>query len=168
MVLSTNDKRLKEAVELANKYFESQDFQADVVSINKFENSNVTPNEILRLFNMFNYAIEVKCTHFGWFFRNVLGRTVGDGYVYVNAARLNRTLWSVGATIVHEASHVVDEFFPKASFGHGSNSSKGKGKTFPYFIDEKAENWIKLEVLKKESNRLIVKKIALREVISYA
>ncbi len=168
MILYTNDKRLEAAVDLANSYFASRDFQADVISINKFDHANVSPDEILRLFNMFNYAIEVKCTYFGFFFKKVLGRTVGDGHVYLNSSRINRTIWSLGATIVHEASHVVDEFYKDASFGHGSNSNKGKNKTFPYFIGDKAENWIKLEVLKKESNRLAIKKIALREVIAYA
>lgn len=169
MKIITSDPRLKEAVQWAEKYYASPEFRQDVLSVKNFEHSNVPSTEILALFGILEArgtTIEVKCTYFGWWYRNVLGRTVGNGFAYVNSSGLGRQIWSVAATVVHEVGHVVDEHFPKASFGHGSNSSKGKGKTFPYFIDERAETWIKKEVLKKEVNRLAIKQVALREVFA--
>lgn len=164
MKLITNDSRIKTAVEWANKYFSSEDFKRDVLSVEKFDSANVTPIQILELFSTFgNRPIEVKCTYFGWFHRKVLGRTIGNGIVYVNTSSLGRQLWDEGETVVHEASHVVDEFFPEASFGHGSNSPSGKSRTFPYFIGERANVWIKRQVLLKEADRLAVRITLFRE-----
>lgn len=162
--LSENE-RVKEACKLAQSYIGSDDFIRDIMSVEKFEESNIDPMTICNLFEKFaKNKIQVKVSYFGFFYKKVLGRTVGDGCVYLNSSRLDRQLWSIGATIVHEASHVVDEFFPMARFGHGSNSSVGKGQTFPYFIGERAENWIKREVLNNESKKLSMKITLLREV----
>lgn len=169
MKLFTSDSRIKEAVQYAEEYFSSEDFYRDILSINKYENANVSSKEIENLFRKFffeNHVVEIKVTNFGFFYRRVLGRTVGDGFAYVNSFGLNRMVWSVGATVVHEVGHVVDEFFPGASFGHGSNSSNGKGMTFPYFIQERAENYIKKQVLKKELNRLSMVTVLKREGVA--
>jgi hypothetical protein len=169
MKLFTKDSRIKEAVDYAQKYFNSDDFIRDILSVDRFDSSNVSPAQIVELFAEFTKTgkvIEIKVTYFGWFYRNVLGRTVGNGFAYINTSGLGRTLWAVGATAAHEPCHIVDEFFPKARFGHGSNSSKGKGRTFPYFIDERAEIFIKKEVLKKEINRLSMKIVLLREGVA--
>lgn len=168
MKVSTKDNRLKLAVDYANKYFSSPDFESDILSMKKFDNANVAPEKILELFKSFSIhdrPVEVKLTYFGFFYKKVLGRTVGNGYAYVNSSGINRQLWSVSATVVHEACHIVDEFYPEASFGHGSNSSKGKQNSFPYFIDEKAENWIKKEVLKNEVKKLAMKQVVLRSLV---
>lgn len=167
MKLITKDSRIKEAVEWANKYFESEDFEKDILSISKYDNSNVEPKKLVELFRIFsslNRKVEVKCTYFGFWSRNVLGRTVGNGYAYVNSSNVHRHIWSLAATVVHESTHIVDEYFPDVYFGHGDNSPNGKARSFPYFIDEKAENWIKREVLKKEIERLSMTIVRLRGV----
>jgi hypothetical protein len=167
MKVLTKDERLVDAVYWANQYFQSPDFEKDILSIDKFEFCNISPQEIVKLFRSFSDQkshVEIKCTYFGWFFKKVLGRTVGDGFAYVNSSGLDRQVWSLGATVVHETAHIVDEFFPKAEFGHGSNSSLGKKRSFPYFIDERAENWIKKEVLLKEAKRLSMRIVILREI----
>lgn len=166
MKIFTTDSRIKEAVQWAQNYFDSHDFILDIKSVSKFQNSNVSPSQIAELFHDFgDNRVEVKLSYFGIFHKKVLGRTIGNGFAYVNTSGLGRQVWQIAATIVHEVSHVVDEFYPQARFGHGSNSAKGKGMTFPYFIDDKAENWIKKEVLKKEINRLAIQQVVLREVI---
>ena len=162
----SKNQRLIEAVKFANEYMNSTDFIRDILSNKKYDHANVTSDFIAGFFQGYNKEIEVKLTNFGWFFRNVMGRTVGDGFVYVNSYGIDRQIWQVGATVVHEACHIVDEHFPEARFGHGSNSARGKGMTFPYFIDEKAEDWIKAEVLKKEVNRLSMKKVLNRELLA--
>lgn len=156
MKLVTKDQRIKEAVHLANLYFQSEEFKKDILTVNEYSNSNASPEKILHLFETFAKirSVEVVCTYFGIFWRKVLGKTIGNGKAYVNSLGLNRPLWQVAATVVHEVSHVVDEYFPEYEFGHGSNSPNGKSMTFPYFIDEKAERWIKREVLKKEVQRI--------------
>lgn len=168
MKLKTNDSRIAVPLEYARRYFASDDFIKDINSIHKFDHANVSPAQIAELFASFsamNREVEVKVTYFGFFFKNVLGRTVGNGHAYVNSSGLGRQIWKLGATIVHEVSHVVDEYFPKASFGHGSNSSRGKKNTFSYFIDQKAEAWIMREVLKDEIKKLSMKIALNREVL---
>lgn len=152
MKLITKDARIKEAVHYANLYFQSEEFKKDILTAKEFDHANVSPDEIVKLFETFSKirVVEIQCTYFGVFFKKVLGRTIGNGIAYVNSSGLNRQLWAIGATVVHEVSHVVDEYFPDAEFGHGSNSSVGKHNTFSYFIGEKAERWIKREVLKDE------------------
>lgn len=166
MKLYSLDSRIKKPLMYAQKYIDSQDFIKDVMSIEKFEAANISPKDILDLFAQFDKRVQIVCSSFGMFHKRVLGRTVGDGKAYVNSMRLDRQIWEVAATIVHESSHVVDEFFPKASFGHGDNSSVGKGQTFPYFIGDRAEIWIKKEVLKDEVIKLALQSEQLREGIA--
>lgn len=152
MKLFTKDKRIKEAVHYANLYFASEEFRKDILSAKEFDHANVSPKEILELFDAFSKirSVEVQCTYFGFLWRNVLGKTVGNGIAYINSSGLNRQIWDIAATCVHEPAHVVDEYFPNASFGHGSNSPGGKQFSFPYWIGARAARWIKREVLKNE------------------
>lgn len=166
MKLVTKSKDLAEAVFWANKYVNSEDFEKDILSVQQYEYADVTPQQIAELFRkeQFN-RVTIILSYFGFFYRRVLGRTVGDGFAYINSWNIGRSIWSVAATVVHEACHIVDERYPKASFGHGNNSANGKSLTFPYFIDERAELWIKKEVLKAEANRLAKRHLNLREAI---
>lgn len=154
MILFSKDQRLFKAVDYANKYFQSDDFKNDVLSVSSFYLANVSPQEILELFGKFNLKVEIVSTYFGFFYKRVLGRTIGDGKAYINSSSLNRALQSVSATVVHETSHVVDEFFPDAYWGHGDNSSNGKGATFSYFIGARAERWILREILKDQVEQI--------------
>ena len=168
MKLFTNDSRLKDAVILANAYLQSDDFEKDVLSMRSYQHANVSPREILKLFKMFQgREVEVKATYFGMFWKRVLGRTIGDGKVYLNTSQLNREIWEIVGTIVHEATHVVDDFFPDADWGHGDNSSNGKEKTFSYYIGERATNWAKGEAYLFCYNQLVMKRVQLREVYSW-
>lgn len=47
----------------------------------------------------------------------------------------------LSGTIIHEYFHALDRVLSFISFGHGSNSSKGKGETLPYKIGNKAKVW---------------------------
>lgn len=166
MKLFTSDQRIIQSTKWAEKYFNSDDFIKDVRCVTSFQESNVLPMDILKLFFEFPLKAEIKCTYFGAFFKKVLGRTIGDGFAYINSSSLGRQVWQTASTIVHEVSHVVDEYYPKANFGHGSNSPLGKSKTFPYYIGECAENWIKKEVLISEAEKISILIIKKREELN--
>lgn len=168
MKLITNDPRLKEVVILANAYLNSEDFEKDVLSMRSYQGANIAPSEILKLFKMFkDKEVEVKATYFGFFYKNVLGRTIGDGIAYLNTTNLRRAIWELVATTAHEVTHVVDDFFPEAEWGHGDNSPSGKGKSFSYYIGERASNWAQGEYKLYEYNQLVMKRVSLREVYSW-
>ncbi len=157
MNLVTKDKRIETPVEWAKIYYLSDDFRKDVMAVLTYDNANVKPQEILNLFETFQRTqrkIEIICSYFGRFSRKVLGKTIGDGKAYVNSWRLNRSIWSIAATVAHEVAHVIDGYFPNARFGHGNNSSVGKEMSFPYYIGEQAEKWIKREILREQVMKL--------------
>ena len=150
ITIFTKDARIKESVRLGNLYFQSTDFAKDVRALKTYLYADCTPEEILDCFTSRKDAIEIICYNFGWKARNVLGKEVGDGYAHVNSRYLDRSIASIAATAVHEAAHVVDGYFRKRYFGHGDNSSVGKGTTFTYHIGNCAEVWVRLQLKKIE------------------
>ena len=54
--------------------------------------------------------------------------------ININTAKLKRSEGSIVGTFYHEAAHMFDKYDTDHEFGHGSNSSKGKEKTFPYAV----------------------------------
>lgn len=54
--------------------------------------------------------------------------------INLNTLKLNRSIGSICGTIYHETIHMVDDSDKEDSYGHGSNSNKGKEKTAPYLI----------------------------------
>jgi hypothetical protein len=54
--------------------------------------------------------------------------------IYINGSKLNRSMGSIVGTFYHEAVHMFDAQDDKHSFGHGSNSNKGKQNTVPYKV----------------------------------
>ena len=167
MKLWTKDKRITKEIYYAQKYFDSTDFEKDVLALARFNNSNVPPKEILACFrdpNVKDAPIRIIVSFFGRFKGKVLGRFIGGMKAYVNSSGLGRSVWDVGATIVHETAHVIDGYFPRARFGHGDNSPRGKKESFPYHIGECARTWIKRQVLRDEVDRLSINIIKQREI----
>ena len=60
--------------------------------------------------------------------------------IYINTAKLDRSLGSVVATLLHEFIHMVDNYDTLHSYGHGDNSARGKQNTAPYWIDNLAQH----------------------------
>ena len=167
MKLWTKDKRITKEIYYAQKYFDSTDFEKDVLSLLKFQNSNVTPKQIVELFRsetIKNLEVRIIVSFFGRFRGKVLGKFVGGTKAYINSSNLDRSAWSIGATIVHETAHVIDGQFPTARFGHGDNSAKGKRESFPYYIGNCASYWIKRQILRDEVDRLSINIIKQGEI----
>jgi len=54
--------------------------------------------------------------------------------IKLNGWKLRRSKHSIVGSICHEYTHLVDNQYSHLSFGHGTNSSHGKGNTAPYKI----------------------------------
>lgn len=82
------------------------------------------------------------------------------GSIFINEAKLGRSDGSVVATIIHEWVHLVDNNDPEESFGHGSNSSKGKQNTAPYWIDNLAQSMIdgEKDFNNNESSKIVTRR----------
>ena len=81
--------------------------------------------------------------------------------IYINAAKLGRSLGSIAASVVHEIIHLLDKFIKGEYFGHGDNSAKGKQNTAPYWIDNLAEALVdgkKPDFNNNESSRIVYRR----------
>ena len=80
--------------------------------------------------------------------------------ININTYKLNRSMGSIVATLIHEYVHMVDHVDKKHSFGHGSNSRKGKQNTAPYWIDNVAQGMIdgKPDFNNNESSKIVYKR----------
>jgi len=59
------------------------------------------------------------------------------GEIYINVRKINqRTVAQYVASLTHEILHLAP-----LSYGHGSNSPKGKELSVPYFLGNKAGEW---------------------------
>ena len=58
--------------------------------------------------------------------------------ININTRKMNRSIESFIATLVHECCHLIDHLDTVHNFGHGDNSSVGKQDTAPYWIGNAA------------------------------
>lgn len=135
--LRSNIAKLKSAVDLALEVFRNDRFYQEIAAKDEFDLSDATPQQIADLLGAFEIPVNVEGFYPRWFerlkYRKTLAYTVG-GNVYFNLRKMNRTENSLAATLVHETVHVLDNYTSEFSFGHGGNSSDGKGNTAPYWI----------------------------------
>lgn len=136
-ILRSNIAKLKSAVDLALEVFQNDQFYQEIAAKDKFDQSDASPNQIAELLGAFEIPVNIEGFYPRWFerlkYRKTLAYTVG-GNVYFNLRKMNRSDASLAATLVHETVHVVDNYSSEFSFGHGGNSSNGKGNTAPYWI----------------------------------
>jgi hypothetical protein len=129
-----NIKKLKTAVYRANLICEMKEFYADIASVRDFDLDNTTPTKISMELKYSPGLIFVK-TYYRPFSRaNAYFKPSQPEYIFINTAKLRRSINSIVNTIVHEGVHVVDHNVEDASFGHAGNTSHGKGETAPYKI----------------------------------
>lgn len=56
----------------------------------------------------------------------------------MNDKKLNRSVESIAATIIHESVHVVNDSEQQYTFGYGNNSLANKENIAPYWIGDLA------------------------------
>jgi hypothetical protein len=139
----TRNEKILRCVKRANDILEDLDFYGEIAQKNSFDMSTASPTYIAKKmrekFPKLN--CNVKTYYKKWSRANAFFEPSNPTFININLAKLNRTDESIVATIIHEWVHMVDGVDKQESFGHGSNSSKGKQNTAPYWIDNLAESF---------------------------
>ena len=170
---SIND--LKTATQKANNLFNDPQFLQEIVNKGRFDKATIDAGQIVDCIK--KSKMQARVVTYRSPRRSVYGYDDPNNpdLLHIN---LWRNEWNIGSlvnTIVHEAIHAVNSEFPKYSFGHGDNSSVGKGNTAPYWIGALAEtktnagrnlrgakvktNLIKLELSPEEEFKTLKKRL---------
>lgn len=144
------DQRIIRGVALAEQFFNDPRALKDaVLKLPEYDYATASPEQLLHVMqtSWVAYITIVKTySPRNWLgFKkksNVLAYTASSKEFYINANNLDRSTASVVGTVVHELVHVYDRINMRYSFGHGSNNSHGKEKTFPYHLGREAKRWV--------------------------
>lgn len=145
--------RIRAAAEKVNKVFSSRRFQELVKSRESWDHTENDGATVLR--DILSQSHQVAIV--GFRPRNPWSKVVASTVFGTATIQLNtRTLaaWSVddlAGTLAHELTHLTPESGSRRGYGHGSNSSVGKGASVPYGIGEIVRGWV-FEAGEGESN----------------
>jgi hypothetical protein len=133
-----------------NKMIETPAFWGGIPKDKVFSNTNLSCEEVTKIIRVFltsNYGIKVSFYYSNYFQRNVVAYVNSGRYMTLNFNTrfhdfvIKRSESPVNdladklCTLSHETIHIVDNYSDQ-SFGHGSNSSVGKGDTVPYWFGD--------------------------------
>jgi hypothetical protein len=136
------------ATEMANALLVNSEFIQKIRDKDSFDMSTASPQVIADLIEASRLEMEIKLFYptgendlkyiktFAFTNRKM------PNILFLNLKKLNRTTESIAATIIHECIHVIDNAASEYTFGHGDNSSKGKGNTAPYWIGNLANKML--------------------------
>lgn len=136
---------VQSAVETSNQLLRDKTFFDRIRQKDRFDLSNTSPQVIADLMENANGIVTVTLYASVSPFSRALAYEDSryPGTVFLNTRRLNRSVASICASIIHECVHSVDGSQTQYSFGHGDNSSTGKANTAPYWIDNLAYEMIR-------------------------
>lgn len=141
IICNEDNDKIQLSTQLANDVLQNSVFYDRISSRDSFDLSTATPKQISNLLkdSDLNFNIELFRPT-GFYnkvkYRKTLAFTDHDfpNTLFINEKKLNRSSESIAATIIHESIHALDHNEVDFTFGHGNNSSKGKGNTAPYWI----------------------------------
>lgn len=139
-----------EAVEKADAILNNETFHQALSAITHFEYANATGEIISKLIKECTIKVEVKFYSKRFTKANAYTKPKYPNSIFLNDRRLNRSVDSIAATLVHEYIHLLDYANDEYFFGHAGNRSRGKENTAPYKIDH-----IVYEMLSKKEPRQI-------------
>lgn len=146
--------RIRAAAEKVNKVFAARRFQELVKSRESWDHTKNDGVTVLRDILAQSHQVSIV----GFRPRNPWSKVVASTVFGTAKIQLNtRTLgaWSVddlAGTLAHELTHLTPESGSRRGYGHGSNSSVGKGASVPYGIGEIVRGWV-FEAGEDESGR---------------
>lgn len=137
-------KRVKEAVEIANKLMQGEKGFLTNIRYYEYDMANVSADKIrhfmINIHKKYEIEIVVRRTWnpfsraIAWFNKKTPLK------FYLNKCKLKRSKHSIVGSILHEFCHLVDNQYTDYYFGHGSNNRSGKENTAPYKIGYIAKN----------------------------
>ena len=158
LVYKGKNEKIIEAVRISNDLLKNKKgLLTSVRHIKVFDDANCTGSDIVNAITKINikYTVTVVAKR-PW---NPFTKMVASFNpnrpleIKLNACKLRRSKHSIVGSTVHEYIHVVDNQYSHLSFGHGTNSSHGKGNTAPYkigymskLLSETYYKWVHLDL----------------------
>lgn len=130
---------ISDAIQDANFILENEEFHITLSAKNSFDSSNASGKIISDLIKT-STVVAIVETYKPipvppWSRANAYTKQSEPNKIFLNRRKLNRSIESIAATLVHEYIHLVDFENSNYNFGHGDNSSTNKEDTAPYWID---------------------------------
>ncbi len=144
IIFSGTHPAVRAAVERTNTLLRDPDLYARIRRHPAFEMSTATPAQIADLMERSECSVNVVLYRSKWPWSKALAFE-DDRFpntVFLNERRLNRSLGSICATLIHECVHALDSTAADLRFGHGNNDPNGKENTAPYWIGDLAEEMV--------------------------
>lgn len=140
IIYSGTNISVTKAAQKANELLQDNNFFQQIATHGKFDMSSATSTEVADVLKNAKFQMMIEL----YYPPNPLSKALAYDdpihplTIHLNARRLNRSIASICATIIHESVHAADAMESSFHFGHGDNSSNGKGNTAPYWIDNLA------------------------------
>ena len=132
--------RVAQAVIEANKLLQDEKFFEEIGAHPRFDLTEATSVQISSSIKncTAQMTIEFYTTLNPWSRANAYDDPEHPLVIHLNTRKLNRTVASICATLIHEAIHAADAIDHQLSYAHGDNDATGKENTAPYWIDSLA------------------------------
>ena len=145
IIYSGKNKKVIEASEFVNELFQLDEFWDELGKVNQFDYSDLSTQEIVARIKNCTTSLNIRLYRpkWRWSKANAYVTAKYPNTLFLNSRKLWRSTSSLVNTIVHESVHIADygDDDQKISFGHGSNSAKGKENSAPYWIGLKASDF---------------------------
>lgn len=140
----SNNNRLFQAIEKANNILFDEVFLGFINNKGSFDMATCSSSHIAQLIIVYRELEQMEIVGY----HKKLSRALAyfdkryPNKIFINTAKINRSLGSIVATYIHEYIHLLDNIDKTHYFGHGDNKRKGKENTAPYWIDNLAQSLI--------------------------
>ncbi len=126
----------------ANELLNDKAFLNIIRARTNFDSTEITGSKIVELIQKSN--LEMYVLTYRSLLRTVYGYEDPNNpdLIHINLWRNEWNVPSLVNTIIHECMHGLDSLYLEYEFGHGNNSSTGKENTVPYWIGNRAEQFI--------------------------
>ena len=132
-----NNAAVAAAAQRANELLLDQTFFNRIAALPAFDYSTASPQQVADILEHSIFIMNIE------FYRPRNPFSKANAYddpqhplvIHLNERKLNRSLASICATLIHEAVHAADALQTGFSFGHNGNSAAGNENTAPYQID---------------------------------
>jgi hypothetical protein len=159
---NSNNTKINEAIKIANDLLNNKELYLRVKEKASYDMSTASPEYLSDMLYKTKTSLVINVNTYYNRWTRALGYFVPSKPkdIFLNEAKLNRSVGSIVNSLYHERAHAMDYFDKNHSYGHGSNSSSGKQNTFPYFLGNLAQAIVddNPDFNNNESSRIVYRK----------
>ncbi|ODB36410.1 hypothetical protein BB427_15845 [Pseudoalteromonas sp. BMB] len=151
IVYNGKQQKVIDAVDYVNDLFDEDEFWKAIEDKGTFDYSAYSAKDIAGFMRDKEKIVEVKLYRPRWPRHRKTNAYTDPKYpntLFYNSKKLWRGIGNIVNTIVHEYVHSVDfteDHNSRVDYGHGNQSSSGKGNAAPYWIGDLAEKFYETE-----------------------